>query len=292
MKIIKQPQITQTLLNRIDRYTSDVHKNGYKPWVNVRQSDTYGQGQEFYCHKTGQVHSLLSRGERPIFFFLERDPTVIEIFDQYPLPILDTLKLAKKLNILHPGIPSERDNHGGVIPIAVMTTDFLVKKRMSNSKTKLVAYSFKYKSALNPEDISPRSVARTKKKLELEEAFWNDNEIEFILEDENVHNPNLIYNLEFLRECYEYPEHIFVSQDLYTVVLRELTHLLTTFCDNTLRQILETLAKTLNLELHQALCLFQKAVFEFDLKVDLNTPLELYHPVVMRDEETTYALTD
>jgi hypothetical protein len=292
MKIIKQPQITQTLLNRIDRYTSDVNKNEYKPWVNVRQSDTYGQGQEFYCHKTNRVHSLLSRGERPIFFFLERDPTVIEIFDQYPLPILETLDLATKLNILHPGIPSERDNHGGVIPIAVMTTDFLVKKRMSNSKTKLVAYSFKYKSALNPEDKSPRSVARTKKKLELEEAYWADNKIEFILEDEDAHNSSLIYNLEFLRECYDYPEHIFVSQDLYTVVLRELTHLLTTFCDNTLRQILETLAKTLNLELHQALCLFQKAVYEFDLKVDLNTPLELYHPVVMRDEEASYELAD
>jgi hypothetical protein len=288
MKNIKQPQITQTLLSRIDRYTSDVNKNGYKPWVNVRQSDTYGQGQEIYCHKTGRVHSLLSRGERPIFFFLERDRTVIDIFDQYPLPILDTLELAEKLNILHPGIPSERDNYGGVIPIALMTTDFLVKKRVSSSKTKLVAYSFKYKSALTPEEESPRTVARTKKKLELEEAFWNDNEIEFILEDEDVHNSNLIYNLEFLRECYDFPEEINVSADLYTTVLIELTRLFLNYPHLTLRQILVKLSKSLNLDLHQAQSLFQKAVYEFDINIDLSIPLELYHPVVM-GKEVNYA---
>lgn len=289
MKTIKQPKIVQSTINRIDSYTKDVQKFGYKPWVNVRQSDTYGQGQEFISHKTGRVHSLLSRGERPTFFYLERDPTVIEIFDQYPLPILDTLELASELNILHPGVYKERKKHGGIIPAAVMTTDFLVQKRTSRGQVKLVAYSFKYTSALDPDNTHPRSVARTEKKLKLEREFWERQRVEFVLEDEVTHNPNLIYNLEFLRQCYLYPSQLDVSNDFYGAVLRDVNQRLNGYPKQTLRQILVAAAKALNIELHQALCLFQKAVYEFELKVDLTVPLELYHPVRMIKSEVSNA---
>lgn len=285
MKKVKQPQIVPSTVQKIRKYSTYVEKFGYKPWVNVRQSHTYGQGQEFISHKTSRIHSLLSRGERPTFFYLERDPTVVEIFDQYPLPLNETLALAAKLNIVHPGIYKERKNHGGIIPAAVMTTDFLVKKRFADGKQKLVAYSFKYSSALNPDEKHPRSVARTKQKLRLEEEFWRSQDVEFILEDENTYDPNLIYNLEFLRQCYHHPAQINVSEDLYTAVLRELKWQLPTFSGLTLKQILESVARKINLDLHQALCLFQKAVYEFQLPIDLTVPLELYHPVSMIEEE-------
>ena len=289
MKIVNQPQIVKSTESKIRRYLKAVEKFGYKPWVNVRQSNTYGQGHEFLSHKTGRVHSLLSRGERPTFFYLERDPTVIDIFDQYPLPVYETLALAVKLNIVHPGIYKDRKKHGGIVPAAVMTTDFLVKKQLPNGQIKLVAYSFKYSSAFDRDEKDPRSVSRTEKKLELERTFWEDQNVEFVLQDEDAYNPNLIYNLEFLRQCYLYPSQINVSADLYTVVLKELTWQLNTFREQTLRQTLESVAKNKNLELHQTLCLFQKAVYEFELKVDLAVPMELYHPVVMIDQEVNHA---
>ena len=37
---VAQPIITQAELNRIDKYHKDVFRDGYRPWVAVRQSHT------------------------------------------------------------------------------------------------------------------------------------------------------------------------------------------------------------------------------------------------------------
>jgi len=289
MKTIKQPKILQSELNKISRYVKEVSKFGYKPWVNVRQSHTYGQGHEIYCHKTQKTHCLLSRGERPIFFELERNPSVIDLFDQYPLPIFETMALAEKLNILHPGAYKERHKNDGVIPAKTMTSDIVALKRLKSGKEKLVVYSFKYKKSLDKTQTSPQSVARTEKKLELEKAFWTKQGIEFVLVNEDRFSFNYIYNLEYLRECYDFPDELDVSEDFYWLFIRELRNLFLANTDFTLKQHLTRVSQTLNIDLHQTQSLFQKAVYEFDLEIDLETKVELYRPVPLVFEEVSDA---
>ena len=57
MKTIKQPQIVQKELNKINKYYDEVEKFGYRPWNTVRQSHTYGQGQEIF-HLRRVVHII------------------------------------------------------------------------------------------------------------------------------------------------------------------------------------------------------------------------------------------
>ena len=73
-KMVKQPIITDAEIAKTERYNRDIQARGYRPWVTVRQSHTYGQGQIVFSHKTGREHHLLSRGERLPFFCLEHDP--------------------------------------------------------------------------------------------------------------------------------------------------------------------------------------------------------------------------
>ena len=90
-KTVQQPIVTDAEIAKTERYNRSIQARGYRPWVTVRQSHTYGQGQIVYSHKTRREHHLLSRGERAPFFYFERDPTVIDILEQYPLPLHQTL---------------------------------------------------------------------------------------------------------------------------------------------------------------------------------------------------------
>ena len=74
-KTVQQPIVTDAEIAKTARYNRDIKASGYRPWVTVRQSHTYGQGQIVYSHKTRREHHLLSRGERaPFFYLITHDP--------------------------------------------------------------------------------------------------------------------------------------------------------------------------------------------------------------------------
>lgn len=154
-KTVQQPIVTDAEIAKTERYNRSIQARGYRPWVTVRQSHTYGQGQIVYSHKTRREHHLLSRGERAPFFYFERDPTVIDILEQYPLPLHETLKIAASLHIVHPGNYINRVNYGGRIPAKTMTQDFVVLRQSDSGKARLTAYSFKYSDALDPRSQVP-----------------------------------------------------------------------------------------------------------------------------------------
>ena len=68
---------------------------------------------------TGRIHHLLSRNEEYYFYILDADPDVLDIREQFPLRLTETMEIARRLNIRHPW--------KGDFPF-VMTTDFLVTR--------------------------------------------------------------------------------------------------------------------------------------------------------------------
>ncbi|WP_404391380.1 TnsA endonuclease N-terminal domain-containing protein [Pseudoalteromonas phenolica] len=288
MKTIKQPEITQKELNRIIAYHDDVEKYGYKPWNTIRQSHTYGQGQEILNRFNDRTIHLYSRGERQLFVLLEAMPNVIDIKEQFPLPLNETLDLASELNIKHPGAYKERFEHDGIIPAKTMTSDLVVTFRLPNNEEKVVVYSFKYQQSLDYL-ANPRTAKRTWEKLKLEREYWKREKIDWVLMTEQCYSPTYIYNLEYLRECFENPELLDVTDDFYQLFIKSFRQYEDKYAIYTLRQILEKVSDELNLELFHAQALFQKATYFKDLKIDLFQEIELFRPLIANPVEVKYA---
>lgn len=278
-KTVQQPIVTDAEIAKTARYNRDIKASGYRPWVTVRQSHTYGQGQIVYSHKTRREHHLLSRGERAPFFYFERDPTVIDILEQYPLPLHQTLEIAASLNVVHPGNYKERGNHGGRIPAKTMTQDFVIIRQTEAGKHILSPYSFKYSDALDPEITSPRVVNRTLAKERISLEYWRTQNIDHVLITEKSFDATIIYNLEFLRECFDEAELIQVSAEFYANVIVRFRHHMVATPLSTLLMLIQKVACELNIDKLQVQCLFQHAVYTGRLNIDLTQRIELYRPL-------------
>lgn len=288
MKTVKQPEITQKELNKIIAYHNDVEKYGYKPWNTIRQSHTYGQGQEILNRFNDRTIHLYSRGERQLFVLLEAMPNVIDIKEQFPLPLNETLDLASELNIKHPGAYKERFENDGIVPAKTMTSDLVVTFRLPNNEEKVVVYSFKYQQSLDYL-ANPRTAKRNWDKLKLEREYWQREEIEWVLMTEQCYSPIYIYNLEYLKECFEYPELLDVSEEFYRLFIKTFRQYDDKYSVYTLRTILEKVSDELNMDLFHAQALFQKAAYFKDLKIDLFQEIELFRPLIANPVEVKYA---
>lgn len=118
---------------------------------------------------------------------------------------------------------------------------------------------------------------RAKEKIALE--YWRTQNIDHVLLTEKSFNKTHIYNLEFLRECFDMPEYIQVSETIYLIVLGRIKHHLIAHPSNTLLVLIQQVAKELNISDVQVKCVFQYAVYHGVIIVDLTQRLELYRPV-------------
>ncbi|MCH1929545.1 TnsA endonuclease N-terminal domain-containing protein [Shewanella sp. A25] len=283
-KIVTQPIITERERSKINRYYARVKKQGYRPWVTVRQSHSIGQGQIIYSHKTQRTHHFLSRGELQPFFHFEADSRVKNIFEQYPLPIEETMRLAAELNIQHPSSYQESVNYNGHRPAKTMTLDYLV---IHTDKSRH-AFNFKYADALDKNITSPQAVARTNAKAEIERIYCLQNNITWTQLTEKSFDPAVTYNLRYFRECYDSPDDIDISDDLKSVVLCHLTLNFKNYPTATVRNNLERTANGINLPLHQIQSIFQMLAYERVLHFDWKTEINLNRPLPVVAKEVDY----
>ncbi|MEG2329222.1 TnsA endonuclease N-terminal domain-containing protein [Anaerorhabdus sp.] len=145
----------------------------YKPFIRVRDISSSGTCSHFVNPYTGRAMELLSQGEMEFALLLLWDLDVIDIREQYPLDLSETLAICNKLDLKHP--------HNEKTP---MTTDFLVTYKGGIDK----AYSLKYAR----ENILNR---RSKEKLAIEKLYWNQKGIEWQLVFRSDFNPIRIQNI-------------------------------------------------------------------------------------------------
>ena len=89
----------------------------YEPFIKVHEISSSGESVRIRSASVGRVHHLLSRIELLAFLVFDQFEQTIDIREQYPLPINDTLDICSRLGIRHPQI------HGG---LTVVSTDLLV----------------------------------------------------------------------------------------------------------------------------------------------------------------------
>lgn len=91
----------------------------YKPWLTIQDVASTSPVIRVKGNKTGRVHHFLSLLEYYYFLILEWSPVVVDIREQYPLPLDQTLLIAADCSYAHPKDPKTREN-------IVMTTDFYI----------------------------------------------------------------------------------------------------------------------------------------------------------------------
>ncbi|MGO4891852.1 TnsA endonuclease N-terminal domain-containing protein [Flavobacterium sp. W21_SRS_FM6] len=278
MKKVKQPTIFNEEIVKTEMYLKEIAKNGYKPWVSIRESKTHGRAHQIYSYKTGRSHKLLSDGEAGLFYILERQPDVIDILEQFPLNIATTMEIAVEQNTFHPSRFKDRKKYNNVLPACTMTTDMLVVRQNKN-KLNSEAYNFKYSKSLDSTKTSPISVARTEKKIAIEREYWKTERIKFIQATEKCLNKALIHNLIYLRTFYLNYQQINISADFEQVICQKLFDVFQTQNALTIKQGLELVAVQLNITVQECECIFKKSIYEYKLPVNCYKLLVLDRPL-------------
>jgi len=157
----------------------------YKPWIRVQDVPSHGQSSKIPGIKIDRPHHLLSNNEKNMFFFIEREKTVVDIREQFPLLPLDlTIRIANELGIKHPV------TRKGRVP-AVRTIDFLLT--LEDRDTKLYR-------AITVKEAVELTHPRTLELLELERAACHAIGIPLRLVTDKQINKVITANLDWVSE--------------------------------------------------------------------------------------------
>lgn len=153
----------------------------YKPWLTVHDVPSRGVRVRTWGFKTKRVHHLLSMLEYRRFLMLEHDPEVVDIQEQYPLPLEQTKAIAAELQLEHPW-------DRATDCLVVMTTDLVYTLRCGRR----IACNTKYQSE--------QKKARVIEKVRIERAYWERlGTAEFVTENELSLSRDLIRNILWSR---------------------------------------------------------------------------------------------
>ena len=146
---------------------------------------------------TGRQMHLLSQGEVYAYYLLRWDESVIDIREQYPLELEDTLKIADQLGYKHPKNRKTR-----------MTTDFLVTYREEDGRKSYKAYSVKdNRGVLIPNDkdnsVQIRKKNRAVEIQRIEMAYWNLHGIPFEIVFKEDMNRIKVGNIEEVMDYWD-----------------------------------------------------------------------------------------
>lgn len=171
---------------RIARYMGEGRGQGtgadYRPWLTVADVPSRGLSSRPMCEKAKRERHFLSRNEYRAFLDLWWDDSVVDIREQFPLPRLDTLAIARRRGVKHP-----RDVRSGT-PL-VQTTDMLATRRVGGQES-FLAVAVKTESDIEDEIVL--------QKLDIERTYWQIQEISWkLVLDTDVRNRR-VTNLDWL----------------------------------------------------------------------------------------------
>ncbi|HZH30229.1 MAG TPA: TnsA endonuclease N-terminal domain-containing protein [Pyrinomonadaceae bacterium] len=155
----------------------------YLPYLFIHDVPSIGLASRVWGWKARRVHHLLSRLELKFFYTLEWRLDVIDIREQFPLDLDETLAIADQLGVRHPRDPKTKD-------YVVMTSDFVITVRKDFVSEEQIR-TVKHKKDL--ED------ARVKEKLEIERVYWQEiRELSWEIVTEEHVDANVAGNVEWL----------------------------------------------------------------------------------------------
>lgn len=157
----------------------------YKPYIEVGEFGSLGTAACVIDYKTGRTIHLLSQAEVMAWYLLRWDDDNLDIKEQYPLPIEDTLEIAEAYGLKHPC--------KGSSPTPI-TSDFVILR-----KNGTVVISIKS----NSNDANFKNLFIEKKYWESQKTYWK------LIEK---HQMNLIKYRNIRNVVYHYNDNYFPDE--------------------------------------------------------------------------------
>jgi hypothetical protein len=150
----------------------------YLPFIYVNEMSSSGESVRVKSTTVGRVHHLLSGIELLAFLIFDWNSRTIDIREQYPLQIIDSLDICRQLGIRHPQMSGK---------LKVVTTDLLIDLD-DNSQLAI---------AVKPSE--QLSNTRTIEKLQIEKAYWEDRGVKWCIFTEQEISEAQRENLNWIR---------------------------------------------------------------------------------------------
>lgn len=155
----------------------------YEPFIKVHEFSSQGESVRIRSATVGRIHHLLSGIELHAFLIFDQYQQTVDIREQFPIDVEDTLELCSQLGIRHPQVRGK---------LTVVTTDLLIDFA---DGTKL-AIAVKQSSEL----VKPRVI----EKLQIEKSYWEARNIQWKVfterEVSDASRENLLWIQPFLSE--------------------------------------------------------------------------------------------
>jgi TnsA endonuclease N terminal/TnsA endonuclease C terminal len=236
----------------------------YKPWLTVNDVPSWGMSQRLISWTVGRQHDLLSELELRFALLADASPAVKDIREQYPLALEETLAIAARCALAHPGDRRTRR------PI-VMTTDFLLTLVVGSART-LRAIAIK-----PAEELSDR---RMLEKLEIERRYWCARDVPWAIVTERELPLALTDNLAEIHQAHA------LDRELDPALLRAMAVQLTQRTQDGQTR-LDAAAHACDLAYAQPLGTALRVAYHLiatrQWRVDLSRPLRPSHPLRLLD---------
>jgi len=222
----------------------------------VQDVPSEGRAWRIRGWKTGRDHHLLSDHEHDYFLIVHWSQKVVDIREQFPLPLEVTLDIAKKIGIDHP-----KDRQGNPV---VMTTDFLVTVSTPSGNVD-------WARAVKPS--SKLQSQRVIEKLEIERIYWQMKNISWGIVTEREMPRVFVNNINYLYSHYEIADRLSLTQNEIYDVAETLTSLITRN-SMTLKDATRLCDEKLGLQRGDSLTIARHLLATRQWLVDMNVPIE------------------
>lgn len=244
-----------------ERYDLIPHGKAYKPFILIQDVASQGRSSRPRGIKTGRQHEFLSDLERNYFMILEFCNDVVDIREQFPLDLQETLLIAEELGIKHPVHPRTKE-------VITMTSDFCITIN-NNGSTKDVIRTTKYKHELLER--------RVMEKFMIEKVYWERHQIDWGIVTEADIDKNYSQNLSDILDYHDlsdYDGFVDISiEEREDIILAFLQRIIDT--DKTVRQVTSQFEKDIHLPKGAGIALFKHLIARQYIGIDLTTPLRL-----------------
>ncbi len=150
----------------------------YIPFIKVGEFSSDGESIRVKGHVAKRIHHFLSGIELSLFVIFDWHINTLDIREQFPIPLKDSLYIAKKLGIKHP------QHHG---ELTIVTTDIVVDFKGG----KKLAFAVKPFEKLKGKRLA--------EKLLIEKVYWESKKVDWLVFTENEIEESVKENMNWLR---------------------------------------------------------------------------------------------
>lgn len=176
--------------NKLQKYINEGRGQGagsdYKPWITIHDFPSKGISSRQLGWKSNRVCHFLSNHELRMFYLLEWCDDVIDIREQYPMNLSDTMDIARRLGIKHPEDIKSKTPY-------VMTSDFMITLNIDGREVHLVRTVKPYP------DLEKKN---TIEHFEIERRYWADKGIDWGIVTDKEMPRTFVSNIEWAYYSY------------------------------------------------------------------------------------------